>query len=184
VLAPLEAPEPGGLLQQGAPLLGLAREDLFDASLADDRGAAREAHLGQQLDQVDAANRRAVQQVLALAAAMQPPRERHLGERQIGERAVLVVEHQLDVAEVRPRSPGRAREEDVVGLLRAQLGRRERPRRPEQGVGDVRLPGAVRSDDDGDSRLEPDLDLVRERFEAAQAKRAQVHSAESDDRVG
>jgi hypothetical protein len=45
----------------------------------------------------------------------------------------------------------------------------QRARRPDDRVGDVRLAGAVRSDDHGDAGLELQLEGVRERFEAAQA---------------
>jgi hypothetical protein len=179
VLAALEAAEARCLLEQCATLLRLAREDLLDAPLADDRGSGRQAHLGEQLDQVDAPNRRPVEQILPLAAAVQPAGERDLGERQPGQSPVLVVEDELDLAEVRAAATGGAGEQHVVGLLGAQLGGRERARRPEQRVGDVRLPGAVRPDDDGDARLEPDLDRVRKRLEAAQAERAQVHACVS-----
>ena len=72
--------------------------------------------------------------------------------------------------------PDRAGEEHVVGLLGAQLARAHRAGRPEDRVGDVRLAGAVRPDDDRDSRLEPDLDRVHERLEPAQLDRLQVHA--------
>ena len=42
-----------------------------------------------------------VDEVLALAAAMQPPRDRDLAERQVGPRAVGVVEEQVDLARSR-----------------------------------------------------------------------------------
>ena len=82
--------------------------------------------------------------------------------------AVRVVEDELDLAVVRRRAARGAGEEHVVGLLGAQLGRAERAGRPDDRVGDVRLARAVRADDDGDARLEPHLDRVRERLEAAQ----------------
>ena len=125
---PLEPAEPGRLLDQRAPLLGLAAEDLLDAALADDRAhLAAEADVGQQLDEVGAPDRRAVDEVLPLAAAVQPPHERDLGEGQLGQRAVLVVEEQLDLAEVGRRPVACRREEHVVGLLGAQLARRSVP---------------------------------------------------------
>ena len=180
VPAQLEAAEPGSLLDERAPLGGLRAEHRLDAALRDHRAqAAAEADVGEQLDQVEAAHRRAVHEVLPLAAAVQPARERHLGERQVGPGAVLVVEDQLDLAEVgglAARGPG---EEDVVGLLGAQLVRAQRPGRPEDRVGDVRLPGAVRPDDDRDARLEAHLDRVHERLEPAELDRLQVHARRS-----
>ena len=175
VLAPLEAPEPGGLLDQLAAPLRARSEHLLDPSLADDGvHASAEAEVGEELDEVDPAHGRSVQQVLALPAPVQAPLDRELrgGHRPV---AGLVVEEELDLAVVgRPARRG-AREEDVVGLLRAQLAGRQRPRGPDERVRDVGLARAVRPDHDGHARLEPDLDRVGERLEAAQLDRAQVH---------
>src|SRR5205085_2277054 len=66
----LELAEAGRVLDQRAPLLGLAREDLLHAALADHRAvAAAEPDVREQLDEVGAADGRAVDQVLAFAAA-------------------------------------------------------------------------------------------------------------------
>src|SRR5262249_35411003 len=98
---PLELAETGGLLDERAPLFGLARQHRLDSALADDRADARaETYVGEQLDDVEAAHGRAVDQVLTLAAAVQPPRDRDLRVVEL-ERAVGVVEEQLDLAEVR-----------------------------------------------------------------------------------
>ena len=128
---------------------------------------AAESEVGEQLDEIDAAHRRAVQQVLALTPAMEPAGNRKLGVRErpfpIG-----IVEEQLDLAEVLGRTAAAACEEDVVRLLGPQLRGSQRPGRPDDGVGDVGLPGAVRPDDHGDARLEANFDRFRERLEAAQ----------------
>src|SRR5207253_11459890 len=87
------------------------------------------------------------------------------------------VEEELDLAEIRRRAAaGRAGEEHVVGLLRPQLARAQAAGRPEQRVGDVRLPRAVRADDDRHSRLQPHLDGLGERLESTQLDRTQVHA--------
>ena len=137
--------------------------------------AASEADIGEQLHEIGAPHCRLVDEVLALAAAVQPPRDRDLAELQLWELTVRVVEQQLDLAPVRRRVTRRPREQDVVRLLRPELGRRQRTRGPEQRVGDIRLPGPVRTDDHGDAPLEANLDRVRERLEAAQLDRAEVH---------
>jgi hypothetical protein len=171
VLAPLELAEAGSLLDELAPLLRLRGEHRLDLALADDRvHRAAEADVGEQLDEVGAAHLRLVHEVLALAAAVEPPCDGDLGEVELAEAAALVVEDELDLAALGGRPPFGAVEEDVVGLLRAQLGRGQRARGPHDGVGDVRLPRAVRADDDGDAGLERQLQLVRKRLEAAQAK--------------
>ncbi len=111
VAAKLEAAEAGGLLDE-FPALGRARaEDGLDAALGD-HGAqpAAEPDVGEELDQVDAAHRRAVDQVLPLATAMEPAGERDLGVGQARPGAGLVVEDKLDLAEVdRPRDGGARR---------------------------------------------------------------------------
>ena len=77
----LEAPEPRGLLDHLAPPLGRRRQDLLDLALPDDRvHPAAEPDVGEQLDEVDAPDARAVDEVLALAAAVQAPRDRELRE--------------------------------------------------------------------------------------------------------
>ena len=143
----LEAAEPRRLLEQLAAPLRARAEDLLDLALADDRvHRAAEAEVGEQLDEVDPAHVRPVHEVLALAAALQAPRDRELGvvDRPV---AVAVVEEELDLRVVRRRPRGRAREEDVVGLLGAQLVRGERPGGPDDRVRHVRLARAVRADD-------------------------------------
>ena len=107
-------------------------------------------------------------QVLALAAAMQPARDRELGVLDRA-RAVLVVEQELDLAEVGGAAVRGAGEEHVVGLLGAQLARAERAGRPADRVGDVRLAGSVRADDHADARLEAHLDGIREGLEATRS---------------
>ena len=79
VAAPLELAEPGRLLDQLAALLGLRGEHRLDLALADDRvHRAAEPDVGEQLDEVGPPHVRAVDEVLALAAAMQPARDRDL----------------------------------------------------------------------------------------------------------
>ena len=170
VAALLELAEPGRLLHELPPLVRLGREHGFDLALADDGvHRAAEADVGEQLDEVGAANLCLVDEVLALAAAVQPPGDRDLREVELAEAAALVVEDELDLAALRGRPALRAVEENVVGLLGPQLRRGQRAGRPDDRVGDVRLAGAVRSDDHGDAGLELQLEGVRERLEAAQA---------------
>ncbi len=176
VTAPLELPEPSGLLHERAALLGLRGEDLLDLALRDHRARrAAETDVRKQLDEVGAANRSPVDQVLALAAPMEAAHDRDFG-RQVSERVVRVIEHQLDLAERHRLATARAREEHVVRLLGAQLVRRHASGGPEERVGHIRLPGAVRPDDHGNARLEANLDRFREGLEAADADCAQMHA--------
>ena len=185
MLPPLELAETGGLLDQLASLLRLRGQHRLDLALADDRvHRAAEPDVGEQLDEIGAAHLRAVDEVLALAATVQPPRDRDLGEVQLAEVAALVVEDELDLAAVGGCAALGAVEQDVVGLLGAQLRRRQRAGGPDDRVGDVRLARAVRPHDDGDARLELQLERVRKRLEAAQAERAQMHGREANGRRG
>ena len=177
VATALEAAEPGRLLDQLAPFLWLRVEHGLDPPLADHRAqSASEADVGEQFDEVDAAHRRLVDEVLPLPAALQLPRDRHLGVREIRPRTVGVVEQQVDLAEIDRPPSDRAREEDIVGLLGAQFARAHRACGPEDRVGDVRLPGPVRADDDRDSRLETDLHRLDERLEATELDCLQMHA--------
>ena len=101
VAAGLEAAEPRGLLDQRPALGGPRGEDRLDLALADDRvHPLAEPEVGEQLDEVEPPHSRPVDEVLTLAAAVQPPRD---GELCVvdGQRAVGVVEEELDLAEVR-----------------------------------------------------------------------------------
>jgi hypothetical protein len=134
-----------------------------------------EADVGEELDEIGPSYRRLVDQVLALGAPDQPSGDRHFAEVELRPAAVFVVEYELDLAVVGRFSVFAAREEDVVGLLGAKLRWRERARRPDDGVGNVRLARAVRADDDGNPWLEIDLERTGEGFEAADLDGLQVH---------
>src|SRR5205085_11934366 len=170
---PLEDAEAGGVFDERAQLVRPAREDLLHAALADDRAA--EAQFGQHLEDVRPPHRRAVHEVLALPAAVQPARDRELGVAELGD-VVGALEDELDLAEGGGRPFPGAAEEDVVRLLGAKLSRAEAPRCPDDRVGDVRLPGSVRPDEDRRPGLEAELDRIGEALEAAQADACEVHA--------
>ena len=97
----LNFPRPAASSTSVAALLRLRGEDRLDPALRDDRAHRRaEADVGEQLDDVGAADVRAVDEVLALAAAVQAADDRDLGEVELRQRAVLVVEEELDLAVV------------------------------------------------------------------------------------
>ena len=97
--AALELAEAGRLLDQRAPLGRLRGEDLLDPALPDDGvHLAAEADVGQELDDVGAAHVRPVDQVFALAAAMEAPGDGELRELE-RPLPVFVVEEELDLGE-------------------------------------------------------------------------------------
>ena len=123
--ARLEAAEPRRLLDQRPPLGGTRGEDRLDLALADDRvHPLAEAEVGEELDEVEPPHGGPVDEVLALAAAMQPAgyRELRVVDRQC---PVRIVEEQLDLAEVGRAARAAAGEENVVRLLGAELARAE-----------------------------------------------------------
>ena len=173
--AALELAEPGGLLDQAPALVGPGQEDLVDAALGDDAvQLASEPRVGQGLLHVEPSHLASGQEVLGVAFAAEPAHHRHLGLRQ-GDPAVLVREHQLDLAQARGAAPVRAGEQHVLPGLGAQLARRLRGHDPLDRVGDVRLPRPVRADDHGHAGEEAQLDGLGERLEAADAERLEVH---------
>ena len=102
---PLEASEAGCFLDELTPLRRFARQNRLDTPLRHDRAHRRaEPDVCEQLDDVRPPHVRTVDEVLPLAAPMEPAHDRDLGEVQLAERAVGVVEQQLDVAVVGCRS--------------------------------------------------------------------------------
>ena len=137
---------------------------------------AAEADIGEQLDEIGAADGSLVDEVLPLPTPHEAARDRDLAEVDlVAEAAVRVVEDELDLAVVGGLPVHGAAEEDIVGLLGAQLGRRQRAGRPDDRVGHVRLAGAVRANDHGHAWLELELDRVDERLEAADLDRLEMH---------
>ena len=154
LLALLVLEDAGGLLDERAAVLGARVQDLVEAALADDRvRVAAEARVVQQVLDVHQPRRRVVDEVLALAVAVHAARDGDLGELE-RQRAVGVVEHEVDLGDA-DRLPRRGtREDDVFHRLAAQRLGALLAEHPQHGVGDVGLARAVGADDDGDAGLE------------------------------
>ena len=110
----------------------------------------------------------AVEQVLVLARAEQPPAELDLAvvDRQ---QPVLVVDDERHVGHAGGRACRRAGEDDVLRAARAQRSALL-AERPAQRVGEVALAAAVGPDDGADARPELDQRRLGERLEADQAQ--------------
>ena len=117
-----------------------------------------------------------VDEVLALAAAVQPPRDRDLRPF---ERAVTgrVVEEQLDLAVLGAlaRASEPAKRTSSGFSARSSCGASE-PAAQTIASATFDFPEPFGPDHDGDARLEPDLDGLRKRLEAAQLDRTEVHA--------
>ena len=143
--------EAGGLLDQQPPVARLGGDDRLDAALGDDGvHLLAEAGVGQHLEHVDEPAARAVEPVLALAVAIEAAQDRDLADRQV-ERAVGVVEHDLDLGRAARLHAAPAAEDHVLHRLAAHGERRLLAHRPQHRVGDVRLARPVGPDDDADT---------------------------------
>ena len=141
-------PMPGGLLEDHAPLFGLARDQVRDLALLDDRVAARaDARVHEEVEHVAQPHRHLVDHVLALARAVEPARDLDLGVRAVRRRRepVGVVERQHDLAHADRGLLLGAREDQVLHVAAAQLARVVLAHHPAQRVDHVRLAAAVRT---------------------------------------
>ena len=169
--------EPGGLLDEQPALARLGGHDRLDAALRDDRvHLLAEAGVGEDLEHVDEPAARAVEAVLALAVAVEAAHDRDLAQRDV-DRAVGVVDDDLDLGRRARLHAAAAAEDDVAHRLAADGERRLLAHRPQDGVGDVRLARAVRADDDRDAGAEVELRAVGEGLEALEGQRLEVHRA-------
>ena len=142
-----EAGDTGSLLKNLAPVGGLVGDDLRDAPLPDDRIAvAPETCVHQQRMNVLETHRLAVDVVFTLPAAVEAAGEHDL-------RGVVikdvggVVDNQRDLRKAKGISLLGAAEDHILHLRAAQRLGALLAHDPEDGVGDVRFAGAVRTDD-------------------------------------
>ena len=137
--------EPGRLLDQHPPVARLGGHDRLHAALRDDRvHLLAQPGVRQQLEHVGQAAAGAVDAVLALPRAVEPAHDRDLARGQV-DGAAGVVEHHLDLRLGARLDAVRAGEDHVLHRLAAHRDRRLLAHRPQHGVGDVRLAGAVRA---------------------------------------
>ena len=106
----------------------------------------------------------AVDEVLALPAAVEPARHRHLAEVH-GQRAV-VVENQRDLRDVQRTPLRRAREDDVLRARAAQVADVLLAEHPAHGIRDIALAAAVRADNRRDAVVEFNGNLVGKGLES------------------
>ena len=167
--------EAGGLLDQQAALARLGVDDRLHPALADHRvHLAAEVGVGEDFDDVGEAAAGAVEAVDALAGAVERALDRDLGELARGA-SFGVVDHDLDLGGPAPADALAAGGDHVL-----HRGAADRPgallaERPEHGVGDVRLAGAVGADDHADAGRELQPRPFGERLEPLHVDRFQIH---------
>jgi len=154
-----------GLLKDVAPLLALDGEDLVDAALADEGIALlADARVAQQVDDVLQAAGGLVEAVLAVAVAVDAPGDHHLGKGD-GQRPVLVVKDEADLAVGLGLARLRSAEDDVLHLGAAQGLCALFAQDPADRVGDVALAAAVGPDHARHPVREDHLHAVRKGLE-------------------
>ena len=156
----------GRLLEDLAALLGLLREDPVDPSLLQRCVAGGgKTGIGKHLAHVAQPALRVVDEVLALAGAIQAALDADLRgvDRQP---PVLVGEHQRDLGHAQRAPAAGAIEDHVLHALGAQRAGRLLAQRPADGVNDVALAAAVRSDQRGHVAAELQYRAVGKGLEA------------------
>ena len=171
--APLVTPNPGDLLEERATLLRPQGERLVDHALADEQErVVGEVRRVEQVDEIAQADPLLVQQVVVLAAAVEPSTE--LQDRVLDrQEPVCVVEDERDVGHAKRRPAIRTGEDHVLGPATAECAALL-PERPAKGVGEVALARPVGPDDGADPATELDDCALGERLEALEAKREEA----------
>ena len=165
----------GGLLDDGAAVLGPGVEDGVELALADDHVLlAAHARVAEQFLDVEQPAGCAVDGVLAVARAEQGPCDGDLGQVD-GELARRVVDGEGDLGAAELGARRGAREDDVLHFGGAQRARPLGPQDPGHRVDDVGLAAPVGADDDGDPRFELQHRRVGEGLEALHAERLEEH---------
>ena len=156
-------PDPRRLLEERPALVGAVGEEEVDHLRLDHHaGVAAEPGAAQQVLDVAEPDRRAVEQVVALARAREPPGDDHLAVRD-REVAVAVVEEEGDLGDVDRPAGRRALEDHVLHLPAAEQPGRLLAQHPAHRVGDVGLAAAVGAHDGGHAFLEGERDACRRR---------------------
>ena len=169
----------GGLLEQPAPVVGLLREDVLD-HLQLDHGVRARPHAGvhEQVEHVAQPADRPVQEVLRVAVAVEPARDRHLGE--LGrEHAARVLDRQRDLGEPERPLPLGPVEDDAGHRVAAEEPRPLLAQDPPDAVDHVRLAAPVRPDDGRDAGREVHGRLLGEALEAVEVEAAEVQTGRS-----
>ncbi len=156
-------------------MVRVVREDVVH-HLPLDHGVGVAAHARVEeevLDVLEPAGR-LVEVVLGKARAEDAPRDGDLGE--LGRQdAAVVLERQVHLGHAERLARGAPVEDDVLHRVAAQLLRALLAEHPADGVGDVRLAAAVRSDDAGDAVAERQVGAVAERLESLDFELVEEH---------
>ncbi len=167
--------EAGGLLDQQPALARLGVDDRLDPALTDHRvHLAAEVGVGEDVGDVREPATGAVEAVTAVAGAVEMALDRDFGELGRGA-AIGVVDHDLDLGRAPLADVFTAGGDHVLHRGAADRSRALLAERPEDGVGDVALAGAVGADDHADAGRELEVHPLGERLEPLHRDRFQIH---------
>ena len=173
----------GGLFHEAATILRCCVQDGVELPLPDnDVHLATDAGIGQQFLDIQQATRFSVDRVLGSSVTEQRAGDRHLGVLD-GKGPIGVVDGQCHFRSAKRRAAGRPGEDDVFHFSAAKALGSLLTHHPCEGIDDVRLSRAVRPDDACHARLELQGRGRRERFEALERQRLQMHGPASSIRV-
>ncbi len=177
LLAALVLGDAGSLLDQGAAFLGAALQNGVELALANDgMRILAQARIVQDVLNVHQAARARVDEVLAFARAIHTTGDGDLVKVD-GQHMVRVIEHQRDLGDTHRLARRRAREDDVLHGLTAQLLGALLAQDPQNRVGDVRFSRAVGTDDDGQARLKRHMGAVGKRLEPFEREGLEIHGS-------
>ena len=160
--------DPGGLLEDGAAILAGSHQERIDTPLLDDAvGLGGGACAAEQVADVAQPADLAVDEILALAAAVDTAANLHFIGLD-GQQSGAVVEDERSFGAVERLAGDGACEDHVGHLAAAEAAYRLLAEDPLDRVDDVRLARPVRSDDDGDAVGELETRSVGEALEAEQ----------------
>ena len=167
----------GGLLDEGSALLGAALQNGVELALADDgMRILAQARIVQDVLNVHQAARARVDEVLAFARAIHAPGDSDLVKVD-GQHMVRVIEHQRDLGDTHRLARRRAREDDILHGLAAQLLGALLAQDPQNRVRNVRFSRAVGTDDDGQARLKRHMGAVGKRLEPFEREGLEIHGS-------
>ena len=178
VAARVKTGDARGLFEDQPARLGPGRDDLPDLALAHQRGRARaRGSVGEQELHVARAHLLAVDAVGRAGVALDAPGDLdRLGIVEGGRSAAVeIVEQEADLGVVARGAPAGAGEDHVLHAGAAHVLERALAHHPAQGLDEIRLAAAVRPDDAGQARLDPELGGVAEALEAGQAQALEFH---------
>ena len=158
------------LLKQLAPILRPRRQHRVNFGLADERiRALADARIHEQFHDVFQTARRVIEQILTLPRTVHPPGNHHFGKI-YRQGAVTVVYREFHLGQPQRLALIRAGKNHILRIVAPQQTRILLAQHPQQSIYDVALARSIRPDNRGQTLINVNLSLVRERLKAQQLK--------------